>query len=81
MKIKFQVKTMKDAERFSNICKKFPVEFWIRSKQFCTDPKSTLGVLALMYSDNDNMYIDTGDMDDKTIGEFSEKADEFLVEG
>lgn len=79
MNIQIHVDTMKDAERLSTACQKFPYEFFLRAEKFCVDPKSTLGVLAMMYSARDKMYIDTGDMEDTTIPALVKALDSFLV--
>ena len=79
MNIRIKVANMKDAEYLSNICKKFPHEFYLRGDKFCVDPKSTLGVLAMMYSARDTMYIDTGDMDDRVMEDFVKALKEFVV--
>ena len=60
MTIHIHVDTMKDAERLSHICKEYENEVYLKSDKFCVDPKSTLGILAMMYSARDNMYLDTG---------------------
>jgi hypothetical protein len=78
MNIKIHVDTMKDAERLSDICKKFPNEILLRADTFCIDPKSTLGILAMMYSARDRMYIDTADMADKEIPVFTEAIGAYL---
>lgn len=79
MNIRIKVATMKDAEHLSTICKNFPHEFYLRGDKFCVDPKSTLGVLAMMYSARDNMYIDTGDMDDCVLEDFVKALNGFVV--
>lgn len=79
MNIRIKVATMKDAEHLSAICKNFPHEFYLRGDKFCVDPKSTLGVLAMMYSARDNMYIDTGDMDDCVMENFVKALNGFVV--
>ena len=50
MLIKIHVDSMKDAERLSAICREHSEEILLRADHFCVDPKSTLGVLAIMYS-------------------------------
>ena len=66
MLIKIHVDSMKDAERLSAICREHSEEILLRADHFCVDPKSTLGVLAIMYSARDSMQLDTGDMILKT---------------
>ena len=48
MIIHIHVNSMKDAEHLSSICKDYPNELFLRSEKFCIDPKSTLGILAMM---------------------------------
>lgn len=78
MTIKVSITSMKDAERFSAIIRRFPQEITLRSGRFCVDPKSVLGVLAIMYSADDNMTVDTGDMEDVQLPAFSEALDGFI---
>ncbi len=80
MKIRIQIDSMKEAEKFSAICKKFTEELTLRADHFCTDPKSVLGVLAMMYSARDGMYVDTAEMEDKRIAEFSKSIEEYLAD-
>ena len=70
MLIKIHVDSMKDAERLSAICREHSEEILLRADHFCVDPKSTLGVLAIMYSARDSMQLDTGDMGDIAIKKF-----------
>ena len=51
MNIKIHVDNMRDAERLSYLCNHYPYELYLRAGKFCADPKSTLGVLAMMYAD------------------------------
>ena len=62
MLIPIRVDSMKAAEDLSNICKQFPEEIFLRSHVYCIDPKSTLGILAMMYSAKDEMTLDTANM-------------------
>ena len=77
MNIHIHVDTMKDAERLSHICKEYENEVYLKSDKFCVDPKSTLGILAMMYSARDNMYLDTGDMGDTVLPKFVEALHDF----
>lgn len=79
MKIHVHVDSMKAAEQLSSICKEFPRELFLRSEKFCIDPKSTLGILAMMYSARDAMYMDTGDMGDEETARFLKAIDAYLV--
>lgn len=79
MNIHVHVDSMKAAEHFSSICKDFSEELFLRSEKFCIDPKSTLGILAMMYSARDSMYLDTGDLSDRDIPKLLEALDSFIV--
>ncbi len=79
MKIHIRVESMKAAEHLSAICKEFSEEMYLRSDKFCIDPKSTLGILAMMYSARDCMYLDTGDLEDKDIPKLLRAIDGFIV--
>lgn len=79
MNIHVHVDSMKAAETLSNICKEYPYEIYLRSDKFCVDPKSTLGILAMMYSARDNMYLDTGDLDEHLFPKFLEAIDAYVV--
>lgn len=67
MLINIKINSMKDAEHFSNIIRRYPAEITLKADKFCVDPKSALGVLAILYSSRDNMVLDTGDMEDRDI--------------
>lgn len=73
MLIPIDVSVLPNAEKFSSICCKYSDEFYLRSGQYCINPRSMLGVLAIFYSTKSDVAIDTGDMDDETIEKF--KAD------
>ena len=79
MIIHIHVDSMKAAERLSNICKEYDNEFFLRSEKFCIDPKSTLGIMAMMYSVRNRMFLDTGDMEDREVPHFLEVIDGYLV--
>lgn len=81
MKINIHIESMKAAETFSGICKNFAEEILLRSEKFCVDPKSTLGVLAMMYSARDSMFIDTNDMEDARIPHLVKAIEAFVKEG
>lgn len=79
MKIHIHVDSMKAAEQLSAICKDFTDEVLLRSEKFCIDPKSTLGILAMMYSARDTMYIDTNTMEDNTIKKFVAAIEAYIT--
>ena len=70
MKIEISIEVLKNAEKFSAICQDYPFELYLRSGQFCVDPKSMLGVLAIFYSASDPVFVDTNDMDEETLKKF-----------
>ena len=80
MTIHIRVDSMKAAEQLSSICKEYPNELFLRSEKFCVDPKSTLGILAMMYSARDSMYLDTGDLEDQQISGFIERLGAYIVQ-
>ena len=80
MKMHIHVDSMKAAEQLSAICKDFTEEILLRSEKFCVDPKSTLGVLAMMYSACDTMFLDTNEMEDERIPKFVKAISAFLVQ-
>lgn len=79
MKIHIHVDSMKAAEHLSSICKDFSDELYLRSEKFCIDPKSTLGILAMMYSARDDMYLDTGDLEDRNIPKLLKAIESYIV--
>lgn len=79
MNIHIHINSMKAAEQLSSICKDYSGELFLRSEKFCVDPKSTLGILAMMYSARDTMYLDTGDLEDTELPKFIKKIDAFIV--
>lgn len=78
MNIHIHVNSMKEAEHLSAIIREFPYEISLRADRFCVDPKSTLGILAMMYSARDNMYLDTGDMDDNEIPKLTARLVDYI---
>lgn len=81
MLIRIHVDGMKEAEHLSGICKDFDSEIMLRGAgKFCVDPKSTLGIFAIMYSARDSMVIDTGDMSDEEIPSFIERIADYVKE-
>ena len=79
MTIHIHVDSMKSAEHLSSICKDYSNELYLRSEKFCIDPKSTLGILAMMYSARDTMYLDTGDLGDRELPKFLKAIDSYIV--
>ena len=79
MTIHIHIDNMKAAEHLSNICKDYPYELSLKADRFCVDPKSTLGILAMMYSAKDKMHLDTGDMADTELAEFMQRIQTYAV--
>ena len=79
MTIHVRIDNMKDAERLSVICRTFPQEIYLRSDKLCTDPKSTLGILAMMYSARDNIYMDTGDMGEEDLNRLMKEIADYIA--
>jgi len=77
--IHIYVDSMAAAERLSGICKEYDNELFLRSEKFCIDPKSTLGILAMMYSARDTMYLDTNDLEEEKIPGFLAALDAYIV--
>ena len=79
MIVHIQVESMKAAEQLSGICKNYSEELFLRSDKFCIDPKSTLGILAMMYSARNEMYLDTGAVSEKDLPKLMKEIDHYLV--
>ena len=79
MLVHIHVDSMKSAEHLSSICKNYSEEMFLRSDKFCIDPKSTLGILAMMYSARDAMYLDTGDVGERDLPKLMAEIDQYLV--
>lgn len=77
--VHIHVDSMKAAEHLSAICKEFPYELRLKSDKFCIDPKSTLGILALMYSAKDSMYLDINDLDENLYPKFMSAIESYMV--
>lgn len=77
MNIEINVLGLKNAEKFSNICQNYPTPLYLRSGQFCVDPKSMLGVLAIFYSATDPVFVDTGSMDEETLQKFVKDINQY----
>lgn len=78
MKIEVSVEGIKQAEKFSAICQEYPFEMLLRSGDFCTDPKSMLGVLAIFYSAKEPVVVDTADMDDVSVKKFVQDIEGYI---
>ena len=78
MNIEINILGLKNAEKFSSICQNYPTALYLRSGQFCVDPKSMLGVLAIFYSASDPVFVDTNDMDDGTLQKFTKDIDRYV---
>ena len=78
MNIEINILGLKNAEKFSDICQNYPTTLDLRSGQFCVDPKSMLGVLAIFYSASDPVFVDTNDMDDETLQKFTKDIDRYI---
>ena len=79
MNIHIHVDSMKAAENLSGICKEFGNDITLCSEKYHIDPKSTLGILAMMYSARDHMFLNTGSMDGDMIPRFLEAIDGYIV--
>ncbi|MBR5111093.1 MAG: hypothetical protein IK099_13020 [Clostridia bacterium] len=79
MIIHIHVDSMNAAERLSNICKQYDNQFYLRSEKFCIDPKSTLGIMAMMYSVRNRMFLDTGALNEADLSKFIKDIDGYLV--
>ncbi|MBR3106173.1 MAG: hypothetical protein IKH30_03190 [Clostridia bacterium] len=79
MIIHIHVDSMKAAERLSSICKNYDNDFFLRSERFCIDPKSTLGIMAMMYSVRNRMFLDTGALKEEDLAKFMQEIDSYLV--
>ena len=80
MLINVKIDGMMDAEHFSNFVRRYPAEITLKADKFCVDPKSALGVLAILYSARDNMVLDTGDMDDGDIPKLVRDIQNYIKE-
>lgn len=79
MRINIRIDNMNAAEKLSQICKDFDSEITLRGKdKFCVDPKSTLGIFAMMYTARDSMVLDTGDMEDRQIPELVSRLNGYI---
>ena len=79
MSIHIHVDSMKEAEHLSAICKEYPYELQLKSDKFCIDPKSTLGILAMMYSARNEMYLDITDLDENLYPKFMADIEGYMV--
>ena len=79
MNIHIHVDSMKAAEDLSSICKEFGTDITLCSEKFHIDPKSTLGILAMMYSARNSMYLDISELDENLYPKFLTAIDSFIV--
>ena len=77
--IHIHVDSMKAAEQLSAICKDYGQDVYLCSEKYRIDPKSTLGILAMMYSSRDRMFLDAGSMEEDELSRFLEAIDAYLV--
>ena len=52
---------------------------FLRSEKYHIDPKSTLGILAMMYSARDHMFLDTGSLEESDLPRFLQAIDGYIV--
>ncbi len=78
MNIHIHVDSMKAAEKLSSICKEYGNSVSLHSEKFHVDPKSTLGILAMMYSARDQMFLDTGSMNEQDVSRFLDEIGEYI---
>lgn len=82
MKIHIHVDSMKAAEHLCSICREYPGEdIRLRSDRYSIDPKSPLGILALMYSTRNQMYLDIGNLEETSLKRFLKSISAYLVPG
>ena len=79
MTVHIHVDSMKAAEQLANICKGYAQELFLRSEKFCVDPKSTLGILAMMYSARDEMQLDAGNLPEQDVPGFLQAISDYIV--
>lgn len=80
MNIEINILGLKNAEKFSDICRRYPDTLYLRSGEFCVDPKSMLGVLAIFYSAVDPVFVDAGSMDGETLERFKRDIVQYTKE-
>ena len=80
MNVRIRVDSMKAAEHLASTCKQYAGEMYLRTDKFCVDPKSTLGILAMMYSAKDQMVLDTGELTDTEVPRFLQAISAYLVD-
>ena len=79
MNIEINIQGLQNSEKFSAICQNYPYQLYLRSGQFCVDPKSMLGVLAIFYSASEPVFVDTTDMDEETVQKFIKDITPYLM--
>ena len=80
MKLEINILGLKNAEKFSAICREYADVLYLRSGEFCADPKSMLGVLAIFYSADEPVFIDTGSMEEETLERFKKDIRRYTKE-
>lgn len=80
MNIHIHVDSMKAAEHLCSICREYPEDLRLHSDAFSVDPKSPLGILALMYSSKDQMYLDTGNLEANSLQRFLKAIHAYTVQ-
>ena len=80
MNIHIHVDSMKAAEHLCSICRDYPGTLSLRSEKYLVDPKSPLGILAMMYSSRDQMYLDTGDEEESCLSGFLKAISAYMVQ-
>ena len=80
MNIHIHVDSMKAAEHLCNICREYPENIRLRSGSCSIDPKSALGILALMYTARNQLYLDTANLKDASLACFLKSISAYLVQ-
>lgn len=80
MKIEINILGLKNAEKFSAICREYADTLYLRSGEFCVDPKSMLGVLAIFYSADAPVFVDTGSMGEESLERFKKDIEQYTRE-
>ncbi len=64
MRIPIRAESMRQAEEISLACREAKGDLVLRAGRYCVDPRLTMGILAMMYTEPDQMVIETGDMEE-----------------
>ena len=62
-----------------SICRDYPGDLSLRSEKYLVDPKSPLGILAMMYSARNEMYLDITDLDENLYPKFMADIEGYMV--